>query len=122
MNPYHIISSKVLDLTTIKGIVSEQKKLQLSEEAIVKINKCRAYLDNKLKGQNKPIYGINTGFGALYNVKISKENLTILQENLVMSHACGTGDRVPNDIVKLMDSYLTRDSDRMLFDLTPIKK
>ena len=102
MNPYHIISSKVLDLTTIKGIVSEQKKLQLSEDAIIKINKCRAYLDNKLKGQNKPIYGINTGFGALYNVKISKENLTILQENLVMSHACGTGDRVPNDIVKLM--------------------
>ena len=102
MNPNHIISSKVLDLTTIKGIVSEQKKLQLSEEAIVKINKCRAYLDNKLKGQNKPIYGINTGFGALYNVKISKDNLTILQENLVMSHACGTGDRVPNEIVKLM--------------------
>ena len=102
MNPYHIISSKVLDLTTIKGIISEQKKLQLSEDAIIKINKCRAYLDNKLKGQNKPIYGINTGFGALYNVKISKENLTILQENLVMSHACGTGDRVPNEIVKLM--------------------
>lgn len=102
MNPYHIISSKVLDLTTIKGIISEQKKIQLSEDAIVKINKCRAYLDNKLKGQNKPIYGINTGFGALYNVKISKENLTILQENLVMSHACGTGDRVPDEIVKLM--------------------
>ena len=102
MNPYHIISSKVLDLTTIKGIISEQKKIQLSEDAIIKINKCRAYLDNKLKGQNKPIYGINTGFGALYNVKISRENLTILQENLVMSHACGTGDRVPNEIVKLM--------------------
>ena len=102
MNPNHIISSKVLDLSTIKGIISEQKKLQLSEDAIIKINKCRAYLDNKLKGQNKPIYGINTGFGALYNVKISKENLTILQENLVMSHACGTGDRVPNEIVKLM--------------------
>ncbi|MFH6769372.1 histidine ammonia-lyase [Gaetbulibacter aquiaggeris] len=102
MNPYHIISSKVLDLTTIKRIISEQKRLQLSEESIVKINKCRAYLDNKLKGQNKPIYGINTGFGALYNVKISKENLTILQENLVMSHACGTGDRVPDEIVKLM--------------------
>ncbi len=102
MNSFHIISSKVLDLTTIKSIISEQKKLQLSEDAIIKIAKCRAYLDNKLKGQNKPIYGINTGFGALYNVKISKENLTILQENLVMSHACGTGDRVPNEIVKLM--------------------
>ena len=102
MNTYHIISSKVLDLATINGILSEQKKLQLSDEAVAKINNCRAYLDKKLKGQNKPIYGINTGFGALYNVKISKENLTILQENLVMSHACGTGERVPNEIVKLM--------------------
>jgi len=53
-------------------------------------------------GQDEPIYGINTGFGSLYNVKISKENLTQLQENLVMSHACGIGERVPNDIVKLM--------------------
>lgn len=102
MNTYHIISSKVLDLATISSILSEQKKLKLSEESIEKINNCRAYLDQKLKKQNSPIYGINTGFGALYNVKISKENLTILQENLVMSHACGTGERVPNEIVKLM--------------------
>ncbi len=102
MNSHHIISSKVLDLKTIKSIISEQKKLELSEDSIIKINNCRAYLDNKLKEEGKPIYGINTGFGALYNVKISNENLTILQENLVMSHACGTGDRVPNEIVKLM--------------------
>tara|TARA_R110002167_G_scaffold73283_3_gene205321 strand:+ start:4915 stop:6453 length:1539 start_codon:yes stop_codon:yes gene_type:complete len=102
MNTYHIISSKVLDLSTINSIISEQKKIQLSEESVLKIGNCRAYLDKKLKGQNKVIYGINTGFGALYNVKISNENLTILQENLVMSHACGTGERVPNAIVKLM--------------------
>ena len=98
----HIISQKVLDLSTINSIISEQKQLQLSEESIKKIADCRNYLDNKLKTRSKPMYGINTGFGALYNVKISKENLTVLQENLVKSHACGTGDRVPNDIVKLM--------------------
>lgn len=63
---------------------------------------CRAYLNEKLKNQDQPIYGINTGFGSLYDVKISTENLTKLQENLVMSHACGTGDRVPKAIVKLM--------------------
>lgn len=102
MNNCHIISSEILDLATISSIISEQKVLKLSKESEEKINNCRAYLDSKLKSQNKPIYGINTGFGALYNVKISKENLTILQENLVMSHACGTGERVPDDIVKLM--------------------
>jgi histidine ammonia-lyase len=49
-----------------------------------------------------PIYGINTGFGSLCNVKISNDNLSKLQENLVKSHACGTGEEVPLAIVKLM--------------------
>ncbi|WP_452602564.1 histidine ammonia-lyase [Pontimicrobium sp. MEBiC06410] len=98
----HYISNQVLELTTIQSIVSEGKKLQLSEEAITRVTNCRNYLDEKLKTEDRPIYGINTGFGSLYNVKISKENLTKLQENLMMSHACGTGDEVPQAIVKLM--------------------
>ncbi|MGB5419145.1 histidine ammonia-lyase [Algibacter sp.] len=98
----HTVSSKFLDLSIINSIISEEKKLQLSDESKEKIIACRAYLDAKLKTRSKPIYGINTGFGALHNVKISKENLTVLQENLVMSHACGTGERVPNEVVKLM--------------------
>lgn len=67
-----------------------------------KIENCRRYLNEKIKSHDTPIYGINTGFGSLYNVKISSENLTKLQDNLVMSHACGIGDMVPNEIVKLM--------------------
>ena len=102
MNTTHIISSTPLDLATIQSIILEQKQLELSEQSIVKINECRAYLDEKLKSETRPIYGINTGFGSLYNVKISTENLTKLQENLMMSHACGTGDLVPDEIVKLM--------------------
>ena len=98
---YHI-NSKSLDLAIIQDIVSTNKKLQLSEDAKEKIIRCRLYLDEKLSKSDKPIYGINTGFGALHNVKISNENLTILQENLVMSHACGTGEKVPTEIVKLM--------------------
>ncbi len=58
--------------------------------------------NTKTEENKSPIYGVNTGFGALYNVKISSDNLTILQENLVMSHACGTGNEVPEEIVKLM--------------------
>ncbi len=102
MNNYHIIDSNQIDLNSIHSLVSDNKKLKLSNEAITKINKCRKYLDDRMEKQEDPIYGINTGFGALHNVKISRDNLTLLQENLVMSHACGMGDLVPKPIVKLM--------------------
>ncbi len=102
MSLVHYISNEVLELVTVQSIVSEQKQLKLSDDAKARINNCRNYLDEKLKAEDRPIYGINTGFGSLYNVKISKENLTKLQENLVMSHACGTGEEVPQEIVKLM--------------------
>ncbi len=102
MDRHHYISSEVLNLQLIYDILGTQKKLYLSEEATSNIEKCRKFLDQKLEEQQAPIYGINTGFGSLCNVKISKENLTKLQENLMMSHACGTGEMVPNEIVKLM--------------------
>jgi len=102
METIHYISSDLLALETIDEIVFQGKTLALSEEAIVNIEKCRAYLDTKMTTQSTPIYGINTGFGSLCNVKISNENLSKLQENLVKSHACGTGDAVPHEIVKIM--------------------
>jgi histidine ammonia-lyase len=86
----------------VNEIVFQGKQLALSEEAIVNIEKCRKYLDDKMKSNSEPIYGINTGFGSLCNVKISNENLSKLQENLVKSHACGTGEEVPHEIVKIM--------------------
>jgi histidine ammonia-lyase len=98
----HQISSKLLDFEDIERIIKEDYKLELSEEAVAKIVKCREYLDNKMAGNDDPIYGINTGFGALHDVQISREDLSKLQENLVMSHACGTGDEAPQEIVKLM--------------------
>jgi len=102
MEHQHIINDKQLDLTIIKDIVLTGKPLKLSNQSIANIEKCRAYLDDKMQNNDKPIYGINTGFGSLYNVKIENENLTKLQENLVMSHACGTGEEVPKEIIKLM--------------------
>lgn len=102
MENTHYISSELLQLETLQEIISEHKSLALSEEAKLNIQKCRAYLDQKMDKSDDPIYGINTGFGSLCNVKISKENLSQLQENLVKSHACGTGDEVPHEIVKIM--------------------
>lgn len=102
MESIHYISSDLLTLAQVNEIVFQGKKLALSEEAIAAIAKCRTYLNDKMQANETPIYGINTGFGSLCNVKISNENLAQLQENLVKSHACGTGDEVPHEIVKIM--------------------
>ena len=102
MESTHYISSELLSIEAISEVIYQGKKLALSEEAIVNIEKCRKYLDDKMKLNSDPIYGINTGFGSLCNVKISNENLSKLQENLVKSHACGTGEEVPHEIVKIM--------------------
>ncbi len=102
MDSIHAISNKQLDLYVIQDIIITNKKIKLSQESQKKVEKCRLYLDEKMKENKVPIYGINTGFGSLYDVKISNENLTKLQENLVMSHACGTGEEVPKEIIKLM--------------------
>ena len=102
MDNTHYISTEVLTLDKINEILSQNMQIELSEEAKVNIQKCRDYLDRKMQNNDEPIYGINTGFGSLYNIKISNDNLSKLQENLVKSHACGTGEEVPLDIVKLM--------------------
>ena len=98
----HEISSNFLDITTIQKLMHSNAILMLSATATAKIVACREYLEERLTKEKAPIYGINTGFGSLCNVKISDEHLSKLQENLVMSHACGTGDRVPQAIIKLM--------------------
>lgn len=96
------LSSTGFGLSDINSILKENKKVVLSKEATDKIKKCRKYLDKKVEETKNPIYGINTGFGSLYDRSISAKNLSQLQENLVKSHACGTGEEVPQDIVKLM--------------------
>jgi histidine ammonia-lyase len=102
MQNIHYVSGEILDLPLLKEIIEHAKTLELSEEATLNIRKSHQYLHNKIKQDERPIYGINTGFGSLCNVKISSENLSKLQENLVMSHACGTGELVPKPIIRLM--------------------
>jgi histidine ammonia-lyase len=98
----HAISTQRIDLSQIEQIVYSNSKLSLSDEAIHNIQSCRAYLDHKMASHKTPIYGINTGFGSLYNVSIPATDLEQLQQNLVMSHACGAGEEVPAEVVKLM--------------------
>ncbi|MBO7287406.1 MAG: histidine ammonia-lyase [Bacteroidales bacterium] len=98
----HYISAETLTFERVNEIITKGYKLALSEDAKNRIQKCRDYLDKKMETQTTPIYGITTGFGSLCNHSISKEDLSTLQKNLVMSHACGTGEFVPKEIIRIM--------------------
>ncbi len=96
------ITPNNLTFEIIQDILENDIKLKLSDESKQLIQKSKNYLDKKLEESEKPIYGINTGFGALCDIEISKDELSKLQENLVISHACNIGTEVPADVVKLM--------------------
>lgn len=98
----HLISADHLSLETVRQIIDNNYKIALSDDAKCRIEKCRAYLDAKMESQSDPIYGVTTGFGSLCNITISVDQLSQLQYNLVVSHACGTGDEVPEIVVKLI--------------------
>lgn len=102
MNKIHTISTARLTIDDACRIVEDGTKLELGDEVRRLICRCRTYLDEKIETCREPLYGITTGFGSLCNISINADDLSQLQSNLVMSHACGTGDRVDNSIVKMM--------------------
>jgi histidine ammonia-lyase len=84
----HIISDKYLNIFQIKEIIENDYRIELSEETKKRVIENRSYLDQKLAKSSQPIYGINTGFGSLYNISIDENDLSTLQSNLIKSHAC----------------------------------
>ncbi len=101
MSKINIDPSHHISLRDIHHILNGQI-FEISSSGKKNIETCRTFLEEKIKKTKTPIYGINTGFGALHNTSIQDGDLEKLQENLVMSHACGMGDEVPLHIVKLM--------------------
>ena len=98
----HILSLSRIDLESLQQIVCNDKRLVIGRDMLQAVKACREYLDRKTGDGNNAYYGINTGFGSLYDKSIDAEDLGRLQVNLMMSHACGTGDEVPEEIVRLM--------------------
>ncbi len=98
----HHISPEHITLDKVKEIIDSRAQLALSEESVVAIEKCRRYLDTKMEDIGRPVYGVTTGFGSLCNVTIPEDKLSQLQYNLVVSHACGSGETVRPEIVRLM--------------------
>jgi histidine ammonia-lyase len=102
MEKVHLVTTEEIGWKKFEEIIAGGTKIVLSDDVVNRIRVCRDYLDRRMEKKGEIIYGINTGFGSLYNKVISDENLGLLQKNLVMSHACGTGDEVPEEITRLM--------------------
>lgn len=98
----HHISAEHLSVGRVREILEKHLRLALSDDARRRIVRCREYLDRKMENPERPIYGITTGFGSLCNISVGRDDLAALQKNLVMSHACGTGERVPAEVVRLI--------------------
>ncbi|MFY7667973.1 MAG: histidine ammonia-lyase [Crocinitomicaceae bacterium] len=96
------IDNQWISILQFEEIISLGFQLELSENAKQRILECRKYLDDKIANSTRLFYGINTGFGSLCNTAISNNDLEQLQRNLVLSHACGMGEEVPNEMVKRM--------------------
>lgn len=83
--------------------VQNTPQLTLSKDVAQAVAQCRAFLESKLTGDNGPaIYGVNTGFGDLAHTRVGSDELSALQRNLLVSHACGVGEVVPTEVVRAM--------------------
>ncbi len=100
MESFHI--NRRLTLADLRHITGNKLTILLSADATQRVIACKAYLDEKMADPDRVVYGINTGFGSLCNTVIAADELSTLQRNLLLSHACGMGREVPQDIVKLM--------------------
>lgn len=90
-----------LTLTMIKQLIHTKHSCCIAESALDTITKSQQTVSAVLASK-KIVYGINTGFGSLANQTISHEHLQQLQRNIVLSHACGTGELLSDEIVSLI--------------------
>lgn len=102
---YLPLDSKHTNFEQIRHLLAYQQLVSITFDAHDKIVQCREYLDRKMNDSDALFYGINTGFGYLQNVGIDDSQLEELQSNLLMSHACGMGEEVPRDIIRLMIAF-----------------
>lgn len=94
-----IIDGRDLTIEDVVNVSRNGYKVELSDDVINKVKLSRKLVD-KFVDEQKVVYGITTGFGKFSDVVISKEETHTLQRNLIISHACGVGEPLEEDIVR----------------------
>lgn len=101
MPEYFILQPGKLTLQSIKQVLRQNLLCTLAEDAYPAIDASRQTVQNVIL-QKRTVYGINTGFGSLAHQSISHDKLQQLQKNIVLSHACGSGNLLHDEVVALM--------------------
>lgn len=93
-----------LDLDSLVAVARGRGRAVLPDEARRAVERARAVIARLAEaGESAPnVYGVNTGFGALAETRVSADDIRTLQQNLVRSHACGVGADLPDDVVRAM--------------------
>lgn len=96
-----ILNGSNLNMEKFIRIARFKEEVAISDESVILVNNARAFVDQVVENEI-PVYGINTGFGKLSDVPVDKSNVSELQKNLLMSHACGVGSPLTDEIVRGM--------------------
>ena len=96
-----VLSTSGLTAEDVLAVARANAKVEMSNAAMSAMEKTRAHIE-KLSNSEEPVYGISTGFGALAQRHIPKEDRVQLQKSLIRSHAAGMGDPVEREVVRAM--------------------
>lgn len=100
-SPPVVLDGKSLTLEDFDRVVRHRAPCRLGDEARERVLRGRRTVEAAL-AHGEPVYGVNTGFGDLAKVSIPAEKLTTLQTRLLLSHAAGVGEPLPDDVVRGM--------------------
>ncbi|MCH8157642.1 MAG: histidine ammonia-lyase [Nitrospinae bacterium] len=94
-----VVDGESLTLDQAAAVAGGLLKVAVSAASRKKVQQSRAVIETAVR-ERKVVYGVTTGFGAFGNVVISKSKCRQLQQNVLMSHAAGVGNPLPDDIVR----------------------
>ena len=94
-----LIDGNTLSIDDFINVVRHGYKVELSKDAIEKVKNSRKIVDELIE-EERAVYGITTGFGKFSDVTITKEETKLLQKNLIISHSCGVGKALDEEVVR----------------------
>ena len=95
------IENRTYSVDDFKKYLKELPDVEIGADAENTITASRTYLEKKMQVPDAVIYGVNTGFGSLVNVRIEDVDLLVLQRNLILSHAVGIGEPLQASVVRM---------------------
>lgn len=93
------LDGESLSLEQVHAVACSGEQVEFAADALKRMRQSRAVIES-LALQDRPVYGVNTGFGQLADVRIDPARLESLQHNILRSHACGVGDPLPEPVVR----------------------